>query len=567
MRAKSNDIYSLSASANNTHLPMQQRSNTFIALIIRWSWIALAIAVVFQCVFFSTLPNLIAIISILFGWAIFVKAFLRFDVLSNYPLSTFVIFGFTTTQIYFPLLFTSLEGKPVIFNLELPYQVFFHSFAALIALTLSHIAYRSYQSKKPTTSSGFLSKLSFFTPPTDIQLWLMGFIGLAATFYVYLYSPNIGWKVTGSASDKAIQALMPFSYAPFFIPFGILYGNYEKSTKQLIPLLIGYTLLLFLISIGRNSRAGFMIGFSSVGFAYFLGLLLGVYKARFFTVKNFVIAIGALWLFTGPVADIGTAMVIVRGERHDISYSALISNTLDAYSDKEAIRIRRLYDLDQTEKREWDENYLTNIFLARFCNIKFNDASLVQAEKIWQYDSAMYNFSINYIWAALPQPVLDAFGMTNVDKVMLKGISVGDYLYYVAGGPTEALGGYRTGHFAGTGMATFGWWYLLLLGVGMIPVYFLFDVFFKKIHITSANTLGFQISLCGLVVLDGIFRFLSPSESVVGIATFLVRDWVQLALLYFLIYHFTRLLVFIIPKTSNKYKLSNTRRIARVSKI
>ncbi|MVN77241.1 hypothetical protein GO988_12975 [Hymenobacter sp. HMF4947] len=524
------------------------RETSFISVVTTWSWVALVIATLYQGIFFPSLPNFIAIGCTIVAWALFTTVFFKPAMLANYPLSTFLVLGFTTTQLYFPLLFTSLESKPVIYNLDLPYQVFLHSSLALITLVLSHALYRLLLQQTPNSSPWILIKLDFFKAPTELQLWLMGLIGIAATFYVFLYSPSIGWEVTGAASDKAVQALMPFSYAPFFLPFGELYGSKKPFTKRIVYLLVAYTLLLFLVSIGRNSRGGFMIGFSSVGFAYSLGLLLGVFKPNFFTMKNFFIALGAYWLFTGPIADIGTSMVIVRGQRHDVTSSELISQTFEVFGDKEAIKQFRIHDVEENEAGEWDESYLKNIFLARFCNIKFNDASLVQAEKIREYDPAMLKFSTDYIWATFPQPVLDAFGLNDVDKVFLKGVSVGDYLYYVAGGPPEALGGYRTGHFAGTGMATFGWWYLLILGVGMIPVFTLFDKFFIKFNsaASKANAIGFQFSLCGMIALDNIFRFL-PSESVINIAVFLLRDWIQLALLYFVVYHFTRILSLVIP--------------------
>ena len=519
-----------------------QRSRDFVTLFVKWSWIVLLVASSFQLLFFASLPNLVAVTCIGFSWAIFTQSFLKPATLSRYPLSSLLVFGFTTTQLYFPLLFTSLENKPIIFNLDLPYQVFLHSGAAMLVVVAAHAVYRALMTRgraRPT----ILLKLGFFDPPADLQLWLMGGIGLAATYYVYLYS-SIAWEVTGAASDKVIQALIPFSYAPFFIPFGKLYGSNKPLTARMLLLLVGYTLLLFVVSIARNSRGGFMIGFSSVGFAYVMGLLLGLYKTQFFTVRNLVIALGAYWLFTGPIVDIGSAMVVVRSQRHDITYTELLANTWDAYNDKEAIRLYRLSVADETKvKGTWDENYLNNIFLARFCNLKFNDLSLTKATLLTEYDPRMLRYSIDYVLAELPQPALDALHLTSVDKITLKGASVGDYLYYITDGPPTVLGWYLTGHFAGTGMATFGWWYLLVLGVGMVPLYFVIDKLFLRLRPAAPGSAlpAFRFSLCGVLVLDNIFRFL-PVETVISIPNYLLRGWFQLLLCYFLIYHFTRLL-------------------------
>ncbi len=528
-------------------------------MFAKWSWLTLLVASSFQLLFFASLPNLVAISCIAFAWALFTGVFLRPAMLSQYPLSTLLVFGFTTTQFYFPLLFTSLENKPIVFNLDLPYQVFLHSSAALLVLAAAHACYRALRRRPGAASTPtILLKLGFFDPPAELQLWLMGAIGLAATYYVYLYAP-IGWEVTGAASDKAIQALVPFSYAPFFIPFGKLYGSDKPLTARVLLLLLLHTLLLFVVSIARNSRGGFMIGFSSVAFAYVMGLLLGLYKTQFFTVKNAVIALGAYWLFTGPISDIGSAMVLVRNQRHDITYTELLASTWEAYNDKEAIRLYRLSVADETKvKGSWDENYLNNIFLARFCNLKFNDLSLGKAAMLSEYDPRMLRFSLNYMLAELPQPALDALRLTSVDKTALKGASVGDYLYYITDGPPTVLGWYLTGHFSGTGMATFGWWYLLVLGVGMIPLFFAFDKLFLKLRPAPGSTMpAYRFSLCGVLVLDNIFRFL-PLETVVSIPIFLLRGWFQLMLYYFLIYHFTRLITRFSAKSKAplKYALS-----------
>ncbi|MEJ7663169.1 MAG: hypothetical protein WKG07_28345 [Hymenobacter sp.] len=110
-------------------------------------------------------------------------------------------------------------------------------------------------------------------------------------------------------------------------------------------------------------------------------------------------------------------MVLVREQRHDISYVELISNTLEAATDKAAIERYRALNAADESGVSWDENYVSNIFLARFCNIKFNDLSLGRAEKYPEHDPRMLTYSGNYILAELPQPALDALNLTSVDKM------------------------------------------------------------------------------------------------------------------------------------------------------
>ena len=521
--------------------------SAFLHNSIRSGWIVLILCSIIQVILFASLVNLLCVFAVILGWLVLTKVFLRTSMFSAFPFSTFLITAFVSTQFYFPLIFTTLEGKSLVINLELPEQVFFHSLAGLTALALAHAFYRWLSKLSERRSFSIPATLGFFTPPTHFQMWAMGFIGIGATAYAYFTGSAFADNVTGSPFDKLVQALMPFSYAPFFIPFGKLYGNeQQQSTNRLVIYLLLFAVALFAVSIGRNSRGAFMFGFTSVAFGYILGLLLGAFDPQIITFRN-VFFVGILvWLLVGPIADIGTAMVIVRGERADLSGGELLDRTLETYFDKEAIVQRRLDDNNDVGDPDWDERYLDNIFLARFSNIKFNDMSLVQFSKLSKYDPDMLNYSMDFLLCQLPDPLLHAFSI-DVDKESVLSISFGDCIYLLAGGHGTP-GGFRSGHFAGTGMATFGWWYLLILGVSMVPVFWLFDMFYmnKKSKI-SDQVDGFngQFSFCGVLYLTQIFQFL-PTESVVNIVAFLFRGYIQLVFLYLLIFHLTRTIM--IPK-------------------
>lgn len=544
----------------NSLRPIRRSEKYSVYTIVRWSWIVLISVSLLQCVLFRNLANFVAVGCVLLAWMITTIFFLRPNTLKNYPLSSFLIIGFSTTQFYVPLLFTLIDGNPIVYKLELPFDVFLHSILSMLVLTLAHVVYQLIAKNSLSGPKSPLSKAGFFEPPSDLQLWIMGIVGVFATAYVWLYSPSIGWSVTGSASDKIVQAVIPFTYAPYFIPFGRLYGKNKAQSKSLVAMLLIFTLVIFMVSIGRNSRSGFMIGFASVGFAYSLGVLHDYFKPRLFTVRNVCISIIGLWLITGPVADISTAMVIVRGQRLDISYTELIQLTLKAYSDKEAIQRARIADV--TQKEDWDETYMDNIFIQRFSNLKYIDLSLIMAAKTGDHDPDMYNFTIDHLLSIFPLPVLTFFDL-DVDKNAVNSSSYGDYFYYKVSGNPYALGGYRTGHFSGTGMAAFGWWYLVLLGIGMLPVFILLD----KLCIKDASFMpsytfrqqsNVRFSFCGLLTLTSIFQFL-PTESVEMTASFLLRGWIQSVLLYFVVYHTTRLLSSAFHKDVKSVPLMKTR--------
>lgn len=516
----------------------------FIKTIRKALWIAYFASALFQTIFFSELTNLAVVAMIGVGWLLYSGMFLRGTLFRAFTFSSFVLFGFATTHILFPLVFTTMEGKPVTYNLEYPEQVFLHSLAALVVLFFSFAIYRILAERTYQKSFSIMEAAGFFTPPSDLQLWIMGSIGAASMYYVFFAAPDVGRSVTGSPIDKLIQSLMPLTYAPYLMLCGPLYGRRATNvTRHLVPLAI-FTAALFALSLGRSSTGAFMFGFTSVAFAYLVGAIVGIFRPKFFTFKNAILAVLGIWLLVGPLADLRTAMVIVRGEKTEIPAEILLLRTLEAYNDKEAIRQRRADDagagiLDP----DWDERYLDNVFTARFANVKFNDLSLGRAAVLDEYDPAMLDFAYSYFIGSLPDPVIKFFNF-DVDKEFAYSISVGDFIYLNTGGQGTPEG-FRVGHWAGIGMATYGYWYLAILGVGMIPVFYLFDKFQGRKR--PSQELGkngeakSRYSFCGLLALTTTFQFLQ-FESVTMIGVFLIRGWLQIVFLYMIVYHLSRII-------------------------
>ena len=515
--------------------------NDFLSRFIYLSWLVLGLTCIFQCIFFPEILNVISVSIVFYSWYIITKFFFQHHVLYNYPLSSLLIIGFATTQFYFPIVFTLFEAKPLIFNLNLPFEVFFHSILALIVITLSHQLYKSNCNRITNKIRSILVKVNLYNPPSDSQLWAMGFIGMFSMIYVYFAKADISEEGTGKVIDKFIQGLTPFTYAPFFILVGKLYSRNRTTISQILLVkYVIYIIFLFIVSIASNIRSAFMLGFTSLGFAFLLGSLLGIFKPKLLTIKNTFIGLAVFWFFSGPVSDLGIAMVIVRAQKADISRLKLINETIDVFKDKKAIMARTVQN--RSTKSEWDEYYLSNIFLAKFSNLKFNDSSLVKAAKINENDDSMFEYSIDRIWSVLPNPILTLLGI-DVEKESVINSSFGDYLYYKSGADAVVLGGHRSGHSSGTGMAAFGWWYLLILGIGIIPVYVLFDsLYIKKVSLKKINVVRFSIfSVCGLLALTTVFQFL-PGESVIVTITFILRGWFQMIFLYLIIFHLSKML-------------------------
>lgn len=508
---------------------------SFLRQLVIASWIILALCIVYQVIFFAEEMNLVAMAAVVIVWTITCAVWLKTRMLSKYLISTFMLIGFTSAQFYFPVVFTTLENKPVIYNLEMPEDVFLHSSLCFLVLLVAHAVYRYSRRLSFGRSTSLMTKLGFFDPPSHLQVWIMGLIGMAASFYVYFASPDIGREITGAAEDKLLQGLVPFSYAPFLILVAKIYGNNEKIHRGFIPALVVFSLALFAVSIVRNSRGAFILGLTTPVFAYGLGLMLGIYKNRLITFKNVALAAVAAWVLAGPLSDLGTAMLIVRGTRTEIPPGELFTATLDALDDKRAIEARKKEDQDASMDWDWDERYLDNLFTARFSNIKFNDSNLITSAKVGQFDPDMQQYSLDAFIAIFPQPVIDFFGL-DVDKDWTLSMSFGDFMYVLSGGQ-GTLQGYRTGQIAGTGLAAFGWWYLALLGVTVIPLFYLNDKLVRyRTSFADGENRVTQLSMCGVLFLTPFFQFFLL-ESVVQIVTYLARLWIQMIVLYFVIYH------------------------------
>ena len=517
-----------------THLKNNLRP-LLIDKAARWSCMVLGLITLLQCVFFSSTANIIAMAIINVAWYLFLSTTLKPGTFQLYPLSSFIIVGFMLTHFFLPPIITLIEGKPVIYILEFPIDVFLHSFATLLVLLTSHLVYRINKGFFLGSLRQQLFRIGLFHAPTNAQFWIMGVIGIASMFYVHIYS-KVSWETTGGAFDKFVQSLIPFAYAPYLLLFGEQYGGKKNTLKKIaLPLLL-VTIALFANGLGRNTRSTFVLGFTAMGFCYVLGLLMGTSQLPKLTKKNLAIALCLGLLVLGPVSDLSIAMVVARGQRNDLSTADLISETLAAYTDKAQLNAYKKESTD-VGTFDWNENYVDNVFLARFCNLKYNDLSLQDAYKLSNDDDAVYKFSIARVLTTLPDPVLKGLDV-EVNKEIINNYSFGDYLYSRANSSEDAFANFKTGHFSGSGLAAFGWWYLLILGVSMIPIFIIHDALYMQAQNGHKYTQT-QFSVCLLLSLTAVFQFMNM-ESVVIPAVFLIRGWFQLIFTYLLLFYVSR---------------------------
>ena len=129
----------------------------------------------------------------------------------------------------------------------------------------------------------------------------------------------------------------------------------------------------------------------------------------------------------------------------------------------------------------------------------------------------------------MPTPFLSLVGISEADKLKLNSYSVGDMLYYLASGSKNALGGFRTGHFIGSGMAAYGFAYLGLLFLAIALIFPLVDS--QALTSVPGSFISPQISIIAIAQILTWFT-MSNSESVVSLMAFLLRGFIQPVLLF-----------------------------------
>lgn len=504
-------------------------NHIFLSIFKRWMSFTLFLAVILQNIFFFTSATLISSFFVLLSWCLLHNIVLKAYNIRKYTLSSFLLLGFYFTQFGLPVIFTLLEGKALIFNLNYPVSVSIHSFSAFLVLLMAFILYKNYLNFIRKSLTSFLKLFNFYEMPTKVQFWLIGIMGLLSIVVQKVIFGGFGEDKPTSELLSFLTGIQNYSYLPLILLFPAVFSdsaNYEKL-KVSPPLVITYIAVLVILGMMTNSRGLFMQGLTIVGLVYFLGLLLGRLDFRIMKARNVLIAFAGLWLLTGPLSDLGIAMVSVRAIRGDIPPTTLFEETFRTYQDKEVLKIYG--KLADGEVQDWDESYFDNIFLSRFSNLKFSDASLQQAFRINNPDDQMQEVVYRKYLSVFPQPILNLIDV-QVNKIFYTNASFGDFLYMRNSG--TGYGGHRTGNFLGMGLASFGLWYLGVLFFGAILLFNFIDSFvlFEK----RSNHLS-VIGLLSVLFCFTYFGISSQSESVTNIFHYITRGWIETVLLYILL--------------------------------
>lgn len=457
--------------------------NSALSKFKTYASLILAISVFTELVLFFSVENLFATIALVGGWLVISMALTQRNLL-QYPVSFIMILGMAVLQYLLPLPLTLLELKPVTYNLRVPFLTFSHHFLFAVVIVITHKLYTAVVGRNNIFRT-FLRKTTFYQEPTNKIIWITSFLGLLAGFYSYFVMGI--WQM--ERVDRGFMYYVVTNFSGFiWMPLIILFPRFRylqpQNTEKTIKYVVAYSAFVVLVAIVSNWRTILFSGIFIVMGLFFIGLLLQQYKLwSIITPKKLVLLIVTSLVFSGPFFDLAEAMVIVRGDRVNLSPVEFFSRTIDVYNDKdklEAVRRSALRDAKnnhQFKSNYWNEDYLSNIVLNRMVNLKISDNCLYYADEIGSENSQMQSELVNQIIAIMPNAILDIVGISPEEKVKMSDHSIGDSLYGLAIHSGRGFDSAIISSMPGVGMSIFGYWYLVVIIPIFVIIFAMFDSF------------------------------------------------------------------------------------------
>src|SRR5690606_14030743 len=123
------------------------------------------------------------------GWILCSRFVLISKLFVTYTMSSFLLLGFAMIQFWIPPIFSLVELKPLVYNLNFPVSIFMHTILSFCALLISFFVCKNCLiSFRIRLSHFFARKTSLYRHPKVSEMWIMGLIGIlgmvAAKFFV-----------------------------------------------------------------------------------------------------------------------------------------------------------------------------------------------------------------------------------------------------------------------------------------------------------------------------------------------------------------------------------------------
>lgn len=434
---------------------MLKHQRTITESIAYWGDRLVIVAILLEMALFFTLPNLAGCFMTLVSWVIFKKIGLKRQYIERHFFPWLVFLSMSLYRIL-PLVATLMEGKPVSYCFKVPFETFFGEtlLYAISALSFWLVARKNSNNRLKV----FCRQIGLYRQISAQQMWILGFIGLAISLFVR------GVEM-GDAGGKFLQGFAFVKFAPLLIAFPSLWNANKKDVIYARDnKVIGYFVLLFLLSLSGNSRYTLLEPFGTVFLLFFISVIKTGKPISYFIKPKYAVGVLlAVSVVMPALSDVSTAMLSVRGVRSDVSTERLFELTWEAFWDKEKLRkieyMSKLRTQDELTE-DWNEGYLDNFAFNRYCNMRITDIALYNGERAVElgYRKALLEDFSDRCIRLLPTPALKALGL---DATKTGFGSRGDLLKAFSSGQAVFASLLVTSHL-GDGIATFGYFYFII---------------------------------------------------------------------------------------------------------
>lgn len=498
--------------------------------------ILLCILSLFEMVVYPETENIYGCATFIIGWIFLYFFVMKYRYAQKCFLPFISLFGLGICFYFMPLLMTLVEGKPLTFRFQNPYLTFNYQLLNLVMLIFAfRLCLHFYNPDNLLLK--LWDKMGYFSPPSDKQIWVMGGIGIFSQIFLLMImgtedaeAENLGFL------GHLLGVTKVFACLPVLLFFKNLYSNNKLTNTAKRPIII-YLFVLAALGLATGKRTMIFSSFVTIAMCYIVPVFSE--NKKLFSKKTFFYGLIAVYLVTGPIADLAAAMALGRDNSEQTGAAKTFDNIINLYQDKE--RLHFLYNafLLRTDNggdnlSDWSEYYVDNIMMDRFCNLRVCDMTIWYANNLGFDNPKMHEYMANQVLFLLPTPILQSFGIY-VNKFELQ-YTPGDLI------SMESLNlryyhGYRVAGDVGTGLYLWGEMYF----VYAFFIYFAMFFFLSSLVKTNFNSTLLVFPLPVLCDLFRYFLFFNNATGIVGVVTTLLRTGWQAIVVYCII-------VFVIKK-------------------
>lgn len=489
-----------------------------------------------ECLFHFAIENINGCLVMIYGWILWGHYVFKRDNLINFCLPTLAVTGYIFMYFFLPLIITLIEGKPLTFKFEVPYLFWFNLFINVTVI----IAAFSF-SKRRFHQSNFLhriwTKIGFYHIPKEREIWTLAILGLVALLYnvVTRQGDDISFdemqgNATGGFLGSIFSQLEVYACVPLFLFFKKYYGDFGKlNSRRLIIIYIVFEVALCIATTRRSIVAYPVLSICMIFLIYSI-----INGKKLLTFKKGILVCFGIYLITGPVVDLFGAMALARHK--DFSKETL-NEMIQLYEDKEKLHesfqyLSAFVNKDSPNNFGWSEYYVDNILLDRFCNLRVQDASLYYASKLGYMNTAMAEFTKDFVVFRIPTFLTNIMGEKKVVRTSPGDLFVEQYFHEAHHIGQKVAGDIGIG--------------LYMLGYFYYPVAFIlyFLLFYVLASLTRVKNGSLILNLFIMISFARYFMYFVNATGIFKTIGLLMRDiWINI-IIYCLLLKFIKVFSF-----------------------